>query len=30
MDWLGGPLDPEAFDATQATVRMRRARTRRA
>ena len=30
MDWLGRPLDPEAFDAKEATTRMRRSRTRRA
>jgi hypothetical protein len=30
LEWLGGPLDPEAFDAAQATARMRRRRTRRA
>jgi hypothetical protein len=30
MDWLGGPPDPEAFDAAQATARMRHGRTRRA
>lgn len=29
LDWLGGPFDPEAFDAAQATARMRRRRTRR-
>jgi hypothetical protein len=30
VDWLGGPLDPEAFDAAQATARMRQGRKRRA
>jgi hypothetical protein len=29
IDWLGGPPDPEAFDAVEATARMRRGRTRR-
>ncbi|MFP5369148.1 MAG: plasmid pRiA4b ORF-3 family protein, partial [Actinomycetes bacterium] len=30
MEWLGGPLNPEAFDAADATARMRHRRTGRA